>query len=82
MPPPENWVIEEWNLFQLARWLGVPPWELMEQDRFWRERAQFFMAVEAGTLNAKRNPSAGSGQRPSAGSGQRPSAGLRERKER
>jgi hypothetical protein len=46
-------MVEEWNYFQLARWLGVPPWELARQDDFWRRRAQFYMDVEAGVMRAR-----------------------------
>jgi len=53
MPKPAGWMVEEWNYFQLARWLGVPPWELARQDDFWRRRAQFYMDVEAGVMRAK-----------------------------
>jgi hypothetical protein len=53
MPRPANWLISEWNLFQLARWMGVPPWELVEQAPFWMERGRFFMEVEDGVTRAK-----------------------------
>jgi len=53
MPKPEAWLVEEWNLFQLARWLGVPPWELIQQDEFWQKRALFYMDTEAGVVKAR-----------------------------
>jgi len=42
-------------LFQAARWLGVGPWELMERSDIWRQRALFYMDVEQGVRNVKKN---------------------------
>ena len=37
---------EDYSLFKVAQWLGVAPWELMEQGIWWRERAILFMNAE------------------------------------
>lgn len=49
----ESWLVEEWNFFQTARWLGVKPWELLEQPLFWQARGEFYMKVEAGLSKVK-----------------------------
>ncbi len=38
---------EDYNLFKAAQYLGVAPWELMEQSVWWQERAIMFMNAEA-----------------------------------
>jgi hypothetical protein len=47
MPPPEEEAIEEWNLLQGARWLGVAPWELLERSALWLNKAVFYGNIEA-----------------------------------
>lgn len=47
MPPPEDWQVEEWNLFQCAKWLGVAPWELLDRSAVWINKASFYANVEA-----------------------------------
>jgi hypothetical protein len=37
---------EDYHLFKTAQWLGVAPWELMEQSIWWRDRAIMFMNAE------------------------------------
>jgi len=37
---------EDYNLFKAAQWLGVAPWELLEQSIWWKERAIKFMNAE------------------------------------
>jgi hypothetical protein len=39
---------EDYNLVKAAQYLGVAPWELMEQSIWWQERAILFMNAEAG----------------------------------
>ena len=39
---------EDYTLVKAAQYLGVAPWELMEQSIWWRERAIMFMNAEAG----------------------------------
>lgn len=51
--PPEPWVVEEWNEFQLAKRLGVPWWELLRQPDWVRARAKFYQDVEDGVKEAK-----------------------------
>lgn len=34
-------------LIQAAKYLGVPPWELMEQSIWWRDKALIAMSAEA-----------------------------------
>jgi len=38
---------EDYNVVKVAQWLGVAPWELMEQSIWWRDRAIMFMNAEA-----------------------------------
>jgi len=38
---------EDYNLFKVAQYLGVAPWELMEQSFWWQERAIMFMNAES-----------------------------------
>jgi len=38
---------EDYSLVKAAQWLGVAPWELMEQSIWWRDRAIMFMNAEA-----------------------------------
>lgn len=52
MEPPPAWLIEEWNLFQTARWMGVAPWELAEQPGYWYERGKALMMVEQGVMRS------------------------------
>jgi hypothetical protein len=47
MPPPEEEAIEEWIILQCARWLGVPPWELLERSAVWLNKAVFYASIEA-----------------------------------
>jgi hypothetical protein len=47
MPPPEKEAIEEWNLLQCARWLGVAPWELLERSAVWLNKATYYASIEA-----------------------------------
>jgi len=47
MERPPDWIIDEWNLFQCAKWLGVAPWELMERSAVWLNAAAFYASVEA-----------------------------------
>ncbi len=35
--------------------MGVAPWDLMEQPDLWRQRALFYMDVEQGVRNVKKN---------------------------
>jgi hypothetical protein len=37
---------EDYPLFRAAKYLGVAPWVLAEQNIFWQERALFFQSVE------------------------------------
>jgi hypothetical protein len=34
------------ELFQAARWLGVPPWELLERSIYWQKRAVFYQSLD------------------------------------
>jgi hypothetical protein len=38
---------ESYPLVQAAKYLGVAPWELLEQPIFWRNQALLFMTAEA-----------------------------------
>ena len=38
---------EDYSLVKAAQWLGVAPWELMEQSIWWQDRAIKFMNAEA-----------------------------------
>lgn len=33
--PPDDEVLEAWNVVQLAKYLGVAPWELAEHPEWW-----------------------------------------------
>jgi len=46
-------MLDEWNLFQAARWAGVAPWELERQSAWWKNRILSVMAVEDGLAKAK-----------------------------
>jgi hypothetical protein len=46
MEAPPGWLIDEWNLFQAARWMGVAPWELAERPAFWLEHGLFMQQVD------------------------------------
>lgn len=37
-----------YKVIQAAKYLNVPPWELMEQPLFWYEKALISMTAEAG----------------------------------
>ena len=54
MDPPPVWMVEEWNFFQMAKWLGVAPWELAAQDPFWQGRAAFYLSVENGLRQVRK----------------------------
>lgn len=44
----DTWECPEWYpLIQSAKYLGVPPWELMEESLYWKERALVAMTAEA-----------------------------------
>ena len=38
---------EDYILVKAAQWLGVAPWDLMEQSIWWQERIIMFMNAEA-----------------------------------
>jgi hypothetical protein len=39
--------VPDWYvIIKAAKYLGVPPWELMKQSIFWREKALIAMAAE------------------------------------
>ena len=39
--------IPDWYvIIKAAKYLGVPPWDLMKQSIFWREKALIAMAAE------------------------------------
>lgn len=44
---------EDYNLFKAAQYLGVAPWELLEQSIWWQERAIMFMNTEAQAADFK-----------------------------
>jgi len=44
---------EDYHLVKAAQWLGVAPWELMEQSIWWRDRAIMFMNAEAEAAKIK-----------------------------
>ncbi len=53
MEQPPDWMIEEWNLFQLARWAGVAPWDLAGQPVFWLNKLEFYAGIEEGVQEAR-----------------------------
>ena len=60
--PPDGDIGDFWNLFQVARWMGVRPWELAAQPDFWYEYGMTFMEIDAGLRSnavrrAARSPS-------------------------
>jgi hypothetical protein len=44
---------EDYNVVQTARYLGVAPWELMQQSIWWQERAILFMNAETQAAKIK-----------------------------
>jgi hypothetical protein len=50
-------VTETYALIQAAKYLGVPPWVLAEQPKFWQDKAHLYMTAEhqADKLIAARN---------------------------
>jgi hypothetical protein len=55
MPPPSAEELEEWNTFQCAKWLGVPPWELQERSAAWLNKAAYYASIEAEVQEMKAN---------------------------
>lgn len=47
---PPAWVA----LIQVAKWLGVPPWELAQAPSMWRDRASAVMDAEAHAAEIQR----------------------------
>jgi hypothetical protein len=41
-----GWVTPEYALIRAAKYLGVPPWELAQQPRFWHEKALLYERIE------------------------------------
>lgn len=40
------WMPDYYPVIKAARYLGVPPWELLEQSIYWRDKALIVQAAE------------------------------------
>ncbi|NPV85982.1 MAG: hypothetical protein HPY45_08250 [Anaerolineae bacterium] len=47
-----------WNLYQLAKRMGVPVWELAERPAHWAEWGRFFEEIECEIRNTDRGQEA------------------------
>ncbi len=45
-------IVDEWNLLQAAKWIGVAPWELLKQPVGWLLSILSAMNVENGVYKA------------------------------
>ncbi len=51
----DTWACPDWYpLIAAARYLGVAPWELMEQSIWWQEKALIAQSAEAGALKIRK----------------------------
>jgi len=53
--PPPGETIQMLNLLYLAKWAGVPAWELAKQPVLWADLIALAMEVEQSTARLKQN---------------------------
>lgn len=53
MEPPDARFMADVNLVMAAKWMGVAPWELVQQPLAWLEWIETAMEMERAAINAR-----------------------------